>query len=455
MRQRPIEQDKFERRNNFDAVEENLTAEQVKLEASRCLNCKNPQCVKGCPVNIQIPDFIKALKEDDLEKAGEIIRQTSMLPSVCGRVCPQERQCEGKCILGIKSEPIAIGALERYVGDNTSAKKTEIINSGKKVAVVGSGCAGITAAADLRKAGHEVTIFEALHEFGGVLRYGIPPFRLPRKFLDRELNNLKDMGVKFEKNVIVGKSITLKQLKDDGFDAIFICSGAGLPKMMNIPGENLNGVFSANEFLTRVNLMGANLETNATPLKVGKSVAVIGGGNVAMDAARTAVRVGFEAVYIVYRRTENELPARLEEIRHAKEEGVKFIFLHAPHEIIEKDGYVSGMEFEVMELGEPDESGRRSPIGTGNYKLLDVDTVIVALGTGPNPIIQKSASSDGIDFVVDRRGYFVVDEDTRETSIPTIFAGGDVAPVGASNAINAMGAGKKAAKAINDYLSKL
>lgn len=454
MRQRPIEQDKFERRNNFDAVEENLTAEQVKLEASRCLNCKNPQCVKGCPVNIQIPDFIKALKEDDLEKAGEIIRQTSMLPSVCGRVCPQERQCEGKCILGIKSEPIAIGALERYVGDNTSAKKTETINSGKKVAVVGSGCAGITAAADLRKAGHDVTIFEALHEFGGVLRYGIPPFRLPRKFLDRELNNLKDMGVKFEKNVIVGKSITLKQLKDDGFDAIFICSGAGLPKMMNIPGENLNGVFSANEFLTRVNLMGANLETNATPLKVGKSVAVIGGGNVAMDAARTAVRVGFETVYIVYRRTENELPARLEEIRHAKEEGVKFIFLHAPHEIIEKDGYVSGMEFEVMELGEPDESGRRSPIGTGNYKLLDVDTVIVALGTGPNPIIQKSASSDGIDFVVDRRGYFVVDEETRETSIPTIFAGGDVAPVGASNAINAMGAGKKAAKAINDYLSK-
>ena len=454
MRQRPIEQDKFERRNNFDAVEENLTAEQVKLEASRCLNCKNPQCVKGCPVNIQIPDFIKALKEDDLEKAGEIIRQTSMLPSVCGRVCPQERQCEGKCILGIKSEPIAIGALERYVGDNTSAKKTEIISSGKKVAVVGSGCAGITAAADLRKAGHEVTIFEALHEFGGVLRYGIPPFRLPRKFLDRELNNLKDMGVKFEKNVIVGKSITLKQLKDDGFDAIFICSGAGLPKMMNIPGENLNGVFSANEFLTRVNLMGANLETNATPLKVGKSVAIIGGGNVAMDAARTAVRVGFETVYIVYRRTENELPARLEEIRHAKEEGVKFIFLHAPHEIIEKDGYVSGMEFEVMELGEPDESGRRSPIGMGNYKLLDVDTVIVALGTGPNPIIQKSASSDGIDFVVDRRGYFVVDEETRETSIPTIFAGGDVAPVGASNAINAMGAGKKAAKAINDYLSK-
>ena len=453
-RQRPQEQDKIERRSNFNAVEDNLTAEQVKEEASRCLNCKNPRCVKGCPVNIQIPDFISALKEDDLDRAGEIIRQTSMLPSVCGRVCPQERQCEGNCVLGIKGEAIAIGALERYVGDNTSAKNVEIVSSGKKVAVVGSGCAGITAAADLRKAGHEVTIFEALHKFGGVLRYGIPPFRLPRVVLDREIDNLKKMGVKFEKNVIVGKSITLKQLKEDGFDAIFICSGAGLPKMMNIPGENLNGVFSANEFLTRVNLMNANEDGATTPLKVGKSVAVIGGGNVAMDAARTAVRVGFETVYIVYRRTESELPARLEEIRHAKEEGVKFVFLHAPYEIMEKDGYVDGMKFEIMELGEPDQSGRRSPIGTGRYKNIDVDTVIVALGTGPNPIIQKSALMEGIEFDVDKRGYFVVNEDTRETSVPTIFAGGDVAPVGASNAINAMGAGKKAAKAINEFLSE-
>lgn len=452
MRQRPKEQDKFERRHNFLPVEENLTAEQVKEEASRCLSCKNPRCVKGCPVNINIPEFIKALKEDNLEAAGDIIRETSMLPSVCGRVCPQERQCEGNCILGIKGEAVAIGALERYVGDNTSAKNVEIVPTGKKVAIVGSGCAGITAASDLRKAGHEVTIFEALHEFGGVLRYGIPPFRLPRTVLDREIKNLKDMGVKFEKNVIVGKSITLKQLKEDGYDAIFICSGAGLPKMMNIPGENLNGVYSANEFLTRVNLMGADGKESVTPLRVGKAVAVIGGGNVAMDAARTAVRVGFEKVYIVYRRTEPELPARLEEIRHAKEEGVIFQFLHAPAEIYDKDGYVSGMKFEIMELGEPDESGRRKPVGTGRYTDLDVDSVIVALGTGPNPIIQKSAHLDGLDFEVDSKGYFTVDSETRETSIPAIFAGGDVAPVGTSNAINAMGAGKKAAKAINEYL---
>lgn len=454
MRQRPKEQDKFERRHNFLPVEENLTAEQVKEEASRCLSCKNPRCVKGCPVNINIPEFIKALKEDNLEAAGDIIRETSMLPSVCGRVCPQERQCEGNCILGIKGEAVAIGALERYVGDNTSAKNVEIVPTGKKVAIVGSGCAGITAASDLRKAGHEVTIFEALHEFGGVLRYGIPPFRLPRTVLDREIKNLKDMGVKFEKNVIVGKSITLKQLKEDGYDAIFICSGAGLPKMMNIPGENLNGVYSANEFLTRVNLMGADGKESVTPLRVGKAVAVIGGGNVAMDAARTAVRVGFEKVYIVYRRTEPELPARLEEIRHAKEEGVIFQFLHAPAEIYDKDVYVSGMKFEIMELGEPDESGRRKPVGTGRYTDLDVDSVIVALGTGPNPIIQKSAHLDGLDFEVDSKGYFTVDSETRETSIPAIFAGGDVAPVGTSNAINAMGAGKKAAKAINEYLKQ-
>lgn len=452
-RQRVQEQDKIQRRSNFEPVESNLTQEQVKLEASRCLHCKNPRCVQGCPVNIQIPEFIKALKEDNLEEAGKIIRQTSMLPSVCGRVCPQERQCEGNCVLGIKGQPVAIGALERYVGDNTKAEQTEFKPSGKKVAVVGSGCAGITAAADLRKAGHEVVVFEALHKLGGVLRYGIPPFRLPRTILDREITNLKSMGVVFHTDVVVGKSITLKQLKEDGFDAIFICSGAGLPKMMHIKGENLNGVFSANEFLTRVNLMGAGRDPESiTPLRVGKKVAVIGGGNVAMDAARTAVRVGFEEVSILYRRTEKELPARLEEIRHAKEEGVQFKFLHAPVEILENEGYVAGMKFELCELGEPDATGRRKPVGTGKFVVEDVDTVIVALGTGPNPIIQRSAEAEGLDIITDAKGYISVDADTRSTNIPCVFAGGDVAPVGASNAINAMGAGKKAAKAINEML---
>lgn len=453
-RQKPHEQEPNIRNKNFEAVENNLTPDQVKLEASRCLHCKNARCVLGCPVNINIPEFIAALKEENVEKAGDIIRETSFLPSVCGRVCPQERQCEGKCVLGIKGSPVAIGALERYVGDNSSAKTQEITPSGKKVAIIGSGCAGITAAADLRKAGHEVVVFEALHKLGGVLRYGIPPFRLPRKFLDREINTLKEIGVKFKTNVIVGKSITLKQLQDDGFDALFICSGAGLPKMLGVPGENLNGVYSANEFLTRVNLMQAHEAHTPTPLKIGKRVAVIGGGNVAMDSARTAVRVGAQEVYIVYRRTEAELPARLEEIRHAREEGIIFKLLHSPVEILGEEGYVTGMKLEVMKLGEPDESGRRKPVPTGEIVTMDIDTVIIALGTGPNPIIQKSALAEGLELKTDKKGYISVEPETTETSITMVFAGGDVAPQGESNAINAMGAGKKAAKAINDLLSK-
>lgn len=450
-RQRQKEQDPMKRRENFSAVEDNFTPEQAALEASRCLSCKNARCKQGCPVSIDIPSFIKKIKENDLEGAGDIIRQSSMLPSVCGRVCPQEKQCEGNCILGIKGEPVAIGALERYVGDATAAKKVNIVENGKKVAIVGSGCAGMSAAADLRNAGFEVSIFEALHELGGVLRYGIPPFRLPRTVLDREIKALEEMGVKFYKNVVVGKSITLKQLKEEGYSAIFICSGAGLPKMMNIPGENLNGVYSANEFLTRVNLMHAQSPDTPTPLKIGKTAAIIGGGNVAMDAARTAVRVGYEKVYIFYRRTEKELPARLEEIRHAKEEGIDFQFLHAPVEIAGVDGWVKSMKFELMELGEPDASGRQKPVGTGKFVDVELDSVIVSLGTGPNPIIQRSATDEEIDLETDKRGYIVIN-DKGETSIEQIYAGGDVAPLGPSTAINAMGAGKRAAKTIIEAL---
>ncbi len=451
-RQKPVEQDMVERRSNFNPVEENFTAEQAKLEASRCLNCKNPMCKKGCPVSVNIPEFIQEVKNGNIQKAGEIIRETNMLPSVCGRVCPQERQCESKCILGIKGTPVAIGALERYVGDNSEPVEVKITPNGKKVAIVGSGCAGMSAANDLRNAGFDVTIFEALHETGGVLRYGIPPFRLPRTVLDREIKGLKEKGVNIVKNVVVGKSITLKQLKEEGYDAIFICSGAGLPKMMGIKGENLNGVYSANEFLTRVNLMHANELTTPTPLKVGEKAAIIGGGNVAMDAARTAVRVGYKEVYIMYRRTEEELPARKEEIRHAKEEGVIFKLLRAPVEIEGENGAVKSMTFEIMELGEPDASGRRRPVGTGKYETMDFDAVIVSLGTGPNPIIQDSAKNDNLELNTDKKGYIIINE-KGETSINEIYAGGDVAPLGESTAINAMGAGKRAAKTIIEALS--
>lgn len=450
-RQHPQEQCAIQRRSNFDAVEENFTPEQARLEASRCLKCKNAQCKKGCPVSVEIPNFIGALADGDIQLAGEIIRKTNMLPSVCGRVCPQERQCEGKCILGIKSKPVAIGALERYVGDNSVGEKVEIKDNHKKVAIVGSGCAGMSAAADLRNAGFDVTVFEALHELGGVLRYGIPPFRLPRTVLDREINSLKEIGVKFEKNVVVGKSITLKQLREEGFEAIFICSGAGLPKMLGVDGENLNGVYSANEFLTRVNLMHAHKKDTPTPLKVGEKVAIIGGGNVAMDAARVAVRVGYKEVYIVYRRTEAELPARLEEIRHAKEEGIIFKLLHSPTEICGVDGAVKSMKMEVMELGEPDESGRRRPVGTGEIVDMELDSVVVALGTGPNPIIQKSAQDENLNIETNKWGYIIID-DGAHTSEEMIYAGGDVAPLGESTAINAMGAGKRAAKSIIEKL---
>ncbi len=453
-RQHPQELDPNYRNKNFEEVQKTLTADQAKLEAIRCLNCKNAKCIKGCPVGINIPEFIKELANGDVDKAGDVIRETSLLPAVCGRVCPQERQCEGACILGIKGEPVAIGALERFVADNSSASKSEIKKSGFKVAVVGSGCAGITAAADLAKSGHDVTVFEALHKLGGVLRYGIPEFRLPREVLDKEIDSLKAMGVKFETNVIIGKSLTLNNLKEDGFDATFLCSGAGLPKMLNIGGENLNGVYSANEFLTRVNLMQAHDEDSPTPIRIGKKVAVIGGGNTAMDAARTAKRIGFEEVNIVYRRSEAELPARLEEIQHAKEEGVQFKLLHSPLEIKPtEDAYVSSLELQVMELGEADESGRRRPIAIeGEIVDMAVDTVIVALGTNPNPIIQRSAVTEGLELDLNARGYIIIDKETGKTSIDGVFAGGDVAPTGESNAINAMGAGKRAAKGINQYL---
>ncbi len=451
----PEELDPNYRNKNFEEVTKNLTKEKAIEEAKRCLNCKNARCVTGCPVGINIPEFIAKLKEGKIQEAGDVIRQTSLLPSVCGRVCPQERQCEGKCILGIKSEPIAIGALERFTGDNSVAEIEKEKPTGKKVAIIGSGCAGITAAADLAKAGHEVTLFEALHAFGGVLRYGIPPFRLPRKALDTELEGLRKLGVKLCKNVVIGKSLTIQDLKDEGYDAIFICSGAGLPKMLHIPGENLNGVYSANEFLTRVNLMNAQEKETPTPIYIGKKVAVVGGGNTAMDAARVAKRVGFEEVTIVYRRSEAELPARLEEIRHAKEEGIEFKLLHSPIEILGENNYVTSIKLQVMELGEPDESGRRSPVPIeGNIVNMDVDVVIVALGTNPNPIIQRSAQNDNLALETDKRGYIVVDKETGKTSIDGVFAGGDVAPTGESNAINAMGAGKRAAKAINEYLKK-
>jgi glutamate synthase (NADPH/NADH) small chain len=427
-------------------------AEAVE-EASRCLNCKNAQCVKGCPVSIDIPAFIAQVKEGNFEEAYQIISRSSALPAVCGRVCPQETQCEGKCIRGFKGDPVSIGKLERFVADwarehGIKPAKPENVN-GIKVAVIGSGPAGLTCAGDLAKLGYDVTIFEALHEPGGVLTYGIPEFRLPKKkVVEAEVENVRSLGVKIETNVVVGKSITIDEIIEEGFKAVFIGSGAGLPRFMGIPGEQALGVFSANEYLTRNNLMKAFLDEYDTPISAGKKVIVVGGGNVAMDAARTAKRLGAE-VHVVYRRGEAELPARAEEVHHAKEEGIIFDLLQNPVEIlVDENGFARGAKVIKMELGEPDESGRRSPVEIpGSEYEIEADTIIMSLGTSPNPLI--SSTTPGLD--INRRKCIVADEETGSTSKACVFAGGD-AVTGAATVILAMGAGKAAAKGIDQYI---
>ena len=448
------EQDAKERAANFEEVCLGYNKEEAMEEATRCINCKNAQCIKGCPVSINIPGFIEKVKEGDMEAAYQIISESSALPAVCGRVCPQESQCEGKCIRGIKGEAISIGKLERFVADwaseNGIKPQGAKEKNGKKVAVIGSGPAGLTCAGDLAKLGYEVTIFEALHEPGGVLVYGIPEFRLPKiKVVAKEIENVKALGVKIETNVVVGKSVTIDELlSEEGFDAVFIGSGAGLPKFMGIPGEQANGVFSANEYLTRSNLMKAFDENSSTPIMRGKKVAVVGGGNVAMDAARTALRLGAE-VHIVYRRSEEELPARVEEVHHAKEEGIIFDLLTNPVEILEDEkGWVSGIKCVKMELGEPDESGRRRPVEIkGSEFVITVDTVIMSLGTSPNPLI--SSTTEGLE--VNKWKCIVADEEFGKTSKEGVYAGGD-AVTGAATVILAMGAGRAGAKGIDEYL---
>ena len=448
------EQDPKVRATNFDEVCLGYNAQEATEEANRCLTCKNAQCVKACPVAIDIPGFISKIKEGDFEEAGYVIGKSSALPAICGRVCPQESQCEGKCIRGIKGEPVSIGKLERFVADYAREKgikpqKPESTN-GRKVAVIGSGPAGLTCAGDLAKLGYDVTIFEALHEAGGVLVYGIPEFRLPKEdVVKKEIENVKSLGVKIETNVVIGKSGTIDDLMEkEGFEAVFIGSGAGLPKFMGIPGETASGVFSANEYLTRSNLMKAFRDDYDTPIRPGKKVAVVGGGNVAMDAARTALRLGAD-VHIVYRRSEEELPARVEEVHHAKEEGIIFDLLTNPVEILtDENGWVCGMKCIRMELGEPDESGRRSPKEIpGSEFVIDVDTVIMSLGTSPNPLI--SSTTEGLD--INKRKCIVASEENGQTSKPGVFAGGD-AVTGAATVILAMGAGKAAAKGIDEYL---
>ena len=449
------EQDAKERATNFKEVCLGYNKEEAMAEASRCINCKNAQCVKGCPVSINIPGFIEQVKEGNFEKAYEIIGESSSLPAVCGRVCPQESQCEGKCIRGIKGDPISIGKLERFVADWACNEGIKPIGAkeknGKKVAVIGSGPAGLTCAGDLAKLGYDVTIFEALHEAGGVLVYGIPEFRLPKTdVVAKEIENVKSLGVKIETNVVVGKSVTIDELiEEEGFSAVFIGSGAGLPKFMGIPGEQANGVFSANEYLTRSNLMKAFDENSTTPIMRGKKVAVVGGGNVAMDAARTALRLGAE-VHIVYRRSEEELPARVEEVHHAKEEGVIFDLLTNPVEILsDENGWVSGIKCVQMELGEPDESGRRRPVVKADSEfVIDVDTVIMSLGTSPNPLI--SSTTEGLE--TNKWKCIIADEATGKTTKEGVYAGGD-AVTGAATVILAMGAGKAGAQGIHEYLS--
>lgn len=439
------------RNKNFDEVATGYTAEMAMEEASRCINCKNKPCMTGCPVNVPIPGFIEQVAAGNFEKAYEIITSENALPAICGRVCPQENQCEGKCVRGIKGEPVSIGRLERFVADYHMQHGTkpsyDIKPNGRRVAVVGSGPAGITCAGELARKGYEVTIFEALHKAGGVLSYGIPEFRLPKSLVAKELENVTDLGVKIETNVVVGRSITVDDLFEKGYDAVFLGTGAGLPNFLRIPGENLLGVYSANEFLTRVNLMKGYKKGEApTPVKIGKRVAVVGAGNVAMDAARTAKRLGAEEVYIVYRRGEEEVPARKEEVEHAKEEGVIFKLLNNPVKIHGDDGWVKGIEVVEQKLGEPDASGRRRPEPIeGSNKIIDVETVVIAIGQSPNPLIRQTTEGLG----TEKWGGIIVNEDTNESTRKNVYAGGDVV-TGAATVILAMGAGKKAARAIDE-----
>lgn len=455
-------QDPAVRAHNFSEVATGYTEEIAMDEAMRCLNCKNMPCVSGCPVNIHIPEFIAKIKEGDFEAAYQIISQTSSLPAVCGRVCPQETQCEMKCIRGIKGESVGIGRLERFVADwhneHSNADPVVPASNGHKVAVIGSGPSGLTCAGDLAKKGYKVTVYEALHTAGGVLVYGIPEFRLPKKIVAKEVETLKALGVDVETNVVIGKTLTIDELFEMGYEAVFVGSGAGLPNFMGIPGESLKGVYSANEFLTRSNLMKAYESDPVTPIMKGGKVAVVGGGNVAMDAARTALRLGAEKVYIVYRRSMEELPARKEEVEHAQEEGIDFRLLCNPTEIIgyqnpedprdSKNGFVTGMRCIKMELGEPDAGGRRRPVEiAGSEFVLDVDTVVISIGTSPNPLIKST--TEGLE--VNKRGGIIVNEDGL-TSRKAVYAGGD-AVTGAATVISAMGAGKTAARAIDEYLS--